>query len=479
MSGKSPTIKFLTKANGERVAYALHGSGPYLAVPAWWVSHLELDWEQPSYQAFFDHLGQFFTVLRYDRPGSGLSDRERRGFALEDEVETLRCLVDHLAIKRFDILAISCAAPPSLLYAYTNPERVRNMVFIGAYADGADIGLPAVQEALSNLVAANWGMGAKAILDLFDADMEASGRKQLGRVHRESASPEMAAALLKLSFGMNAKQVAAKIDIPALVIHCSKDKTVPFDAGRKLASLLPNAELVRVSGHAHLPWMGDQAGRILSEIKRFTGLESGELDIADSVKKGANKEEIEGADNESELPQESEFRHEGDVWVLAYSAQRVHLKDARGLHDIAMLLRHTGQDISVELLTGQQEVMVSESNAPILDVQAMASYRERLADIAEAKESAGAEGNEIAYEALENEEEAILSALGQGLGLTGRPRLFNHQTERARKAVAARIKSAINKIQAQHPALAEHLEQSLNTGRCCSYRPKNRIIWRT
>jgi pimeloyl-ACP methyl ester carboxylesterase len=479
MLGKSPTIKFLTKKNGERVAYALHGSGPYLVVPAWWVSHLELDWEQPSYQAFFNHLGQFFTVLRYDRPGSGLSDRERRGFALEDEVESLSCLVDHLAIKRFDILAISCAGPPSLLYTYTNSERVQNLMFIGAYADGGDISVPAVQEALSNLVAANWGMGAKAILDLFDADMEASGRKQLGRVHRESASPEMAAALLKLSFGMNAKPVAPKIDNPALVIHCSKDKTVPFDAGRKLASLLPNSELVRVSGHAHLPWMGDQAGRILSEIKRFTGLENGEQDSAGSLRTSTETEKIAGTDTEQESPHESEFRHEGDVWVVAYSAQRVHLKDARGLHDIAMLLRHAGQDISVERLTGQQEDVVSESNAPILDAQAVASYRERLADIAEAKESAGAEGNEVAYEALDNEEEAIIRVLGQGLGLAGRPRLFNHQTERARKAVAARIKSAIKKIQAQHPALGEHLEQSLNTGRCCSYRPQNRIIWRT
>ncbi len=464
MSGTSPTIKFLTKSNGERVAYAVHGKGPYLVLPAWWVSHLELDWELPSYREFFECLGESFTVLRYDRPGSGLSDRERQGFALEDEVDTLVSLVDHLSLDRFNILAISCAAPPSLLYAHLHPKRIDKLMFIGAYARGEDIGSAVVQEALGGLVAANWGMGAKAILDLFDVDMAASGRKQLGRVHRESASPKMAAALLKLSFTMNAQHVAPDINIPALVIHCSKDKTVPFDAGRKLASLLPDAELVRLSGHAHLPWMGDQSGRILAEIKRFTGLPDNF--VRDGEKLSDSHEEL-------------MFRYEGDIWVLSYAHKRVHMKDMRGLHDIATLIRNAGQDVTVERLNGDQDGAVSESQSAVLDTQALSAYRERLASIAEAKVTAGAESDELAYESLEAEEDAILKVLAQGLGLGGRRRQFNSQSERVRKAVAARIKSAIEKVQALHPALGDHLKLSLNTGRSCSYTPKDSLSWKT
>jgi hypothetical protein len=36
-------IRFL-RLGARRVAYELRGDGPPLVAPAWWVSHLELDW---------------------------------------------------------------------------------------------------------------------------------------------------------------------------------------------------------------------------------------------------------------------------------------------------------------------------------------------------------------------------------------------------------------------------------------------------
>src|SRR4051812_27618755 len=83
--------------DGARVAYATLGDGPPLLLPALWISHLELDWTFPDVRAFLGALAQRRTVIRYDRLGTGLSDRaagDRIGVA--DEVRTVEALSDAL-----------------------------------------------------------------------------------------------------------------------------------------------------------------------------------------------------------------------------------------------------------------------------------------------------------------------------------------------------------------------------------------------
>ena len=72
----TPVVRYLEVPDGHRVAYAIHGDGPLVVCPAWWISHVEKDWEHPSFQDFFTRLGHKFRVVRYDRLGVGLSDRD-------------------------------------------------------------------------------------------------------------------------------------------------------------------------------------------------------------------------------------------------------------------------------------------------------------------------------------------------------------------------------------------------------------------
>ena len=46
--------------------------------------------------------------------------------------------------------------------------------------------------------------------------------------------------------------------MPSLVLHRRGDRTVPIARGRELASLLPNARFVALSGDSHLPHFDDQ-----------------------------------------------------------------------------------------------------------------------------------------------------------------------------------------------------------------------------
>ena len=55
---------------------------------------------------------------------------------------------------------------------------------------------------------------------------------------------------------------------------------------------------------------------------------------------------------------------------------------------------------------------------------------------------------------------------------------FGDQSERARKAVTARIRDIIGRVEQVHPALAGHLRESVTTGTRCCYSPPVPVSWR-
>src|SRR5262249_61120620 len=96
-----PTVHFCTSGGSQRIAYGNHGKGRLLVCAAWWVSHLEEDYADPRFGELFSPLAEYHTVVRYDRVGVGLSDRQSRRVDLSSEVRDLEALVDHLGYPRF------------------------------------------------------------------------------------------------------------------------------------------------------------------------------------------------------------------------------------------------------------------------------------------------------------------------------------------------------------------------------------------
>lgn len=451
-----PIIRFCRLADDTRLAYSTHGSGPLLVCPAWWVSHLEMDWKQPAFRDFFAALAQHRTVVRYDRPGVGLNKRDRRDFRQETEVEVLDAIVEHLAHPTVDLLAFSCAAPVALTWAAANPDRVRKMVFVGAYARGSDVGADNIRDALMALVQAHWGMGAATLNRLFSPDLSSQDARTYGRVQRASASAETAAKLLGLSFAMDAGTAATRVCCPALVIHRKGDHTVRFEAGRDLAADLPDATFLPLPGAAHLPWLGD-AEPILSATIAFLG---------DAPAAAV-----------PEVPRS--WKRSGDVWTLRFDERTVHVKHAKGLADLGVLVGRPGLPVeALELYAGPQAPRQSNAE-PVIDRRALAAYRSRLTELAAELDGARGRGDLDASERLHAEREALLTHVAQATGLGGRVRTEASPTERARKAVSARIRQAITKIEGHHPALAAHLAAAVSTGTTCVYRPAQPVVWST
>lgn len=253
----APTIRFLRDRKGASVAYAVHGEGPLVVCPTWWVSHVEKDWEHPTFRAFFERLGRGLTVVRYDRPGVGLSDRTATTRTIDDEIDLLDDVVGAMAQPDHSLFAMSFGGPIAIHHAVRHPDRVRRICFYGAFLDGAHLSPAHVQEAFVTMVRAHWGVGSRALSDILFPDEPRETVDAAARQMRDAASPDVAATLLQQTFTLRSADAARNVAAECLVIHRAGDRAVPFEAGRTLASTLPGARLNVVQGSAHPPWFGD------------------------------------------------------------------------------------------------------------------------------------------------------------------------------------------------------------------------------
>ena len=201
---------------------------------------------------------------------------------------------------------------------------------------------------------------------------------------------------------------------------------------------------------------------------------------------------------------ENVFRQEGDLWLLSYQGESCLLKDMKGLHVIAYLLRYPNEQFDVMLLstfgsgmlTDSAESMVNrveKHTLPLdglrlgtharaegcLDAQARSAYRRRLAEL-HADLSEAEQFHDLGRAAKNRAEiEFLLTELRVTTGLGGRVRSMNSPNERARLGVRKAITTAIRHIKAKHASLASHLASSVRTGTRCWYvsDPTRPLLW--
>jgi pimeloyl-ACP methyl ester carboxylesterase/DNA-binding CsgD family transcriptional regulator len=252
-------IRFCATPAGVRVAYTTAGRGPALLVPAAWIGHLELAWQDPAVRAFYAPLAAHRTVVRYDKPGCGLSDPWPGRQTLDTDLEVLGVVADELRLDRFDLLGISMAAPVSAAFAAHHPGRVGRLVLYGGFANGHRIASTEVAAAMIDLVRAHWGLGSDVLADVFLPDGSAEAKAHFARLQRDSAPTEVAARLLAQCYELDVEGLLSQVAAPTLVLHRRDDRAIPYRLGRDLAARIPGARLVSLAGRSHLPYAGDAA----------------------------------------------------------------------------------------------------------------------------------------------------------------------------------------------------------------------------
>jgi pimeloyl-ACP methyl ester carboxylesterase/DNA-binding CsgD family transcriptional regulator len=267
VGGRPATLATMTHATGirflpvfgRRLAYAVTGDGPPLVAPAWWVSHLELDWENSAFRGLWESVGEGYAVVRYDRLGVGMSDRDvhEEELSLDAEVSLLRGVLDELGLDNVVLVGGSSGGCAAIAFAARFPERVSRLLLYGAYADGSSVTSPEVREALVATVRSHWGLGSRVLADIFLGEADSAEQERLARYQRSAASPETAAALLEQVYRNDVRAELERVRAPTLVVHRRADRAIPYHLGRELAAAIPGATLIPLSGSAHFPWAGD------------------------------------------------------------------------------------------------------------------------------------------------------------------------------------------------------------------------------
>jgi pimeloyl-ACP methyl ester carboxylesterase/DNA-binding CsgD family transcriptional regulator len=267
------TTGFARLPGGQRIAFAVVGSGPAVVLPAWWVSNVVEDWHFGPLRRFVEGLAAGRTVVRYDRLGTGLSDRERppETFTQDFEDATLRAVVDELGLARAALLGISCGGCTAVSFAARRPERVDRLVLYGSYAQGHALGSPEARASMIGLVRAHWGLGSRLLADVFDPGWSAEDRAAFTASQRAAADADVAAELLALIYQTDVRDELPQVRAPALVVHREHDRVMRLSGARQVAALLPRADLVTLPGHAHLPWHGD-GDAVLRAAAPFLGI---------------------------------------------------------------------------------------------------------------------------------------------------------------------------------------------------------------
>jgi pimeloyl-ACP methyl ester carboxylesterase len=258
-------------ADGTRVAYAVTGSGPALVLAPGWLSHLELDWSIPAQRLFHESLSSGRMLVRYDRPGCGLSDPYAGPRSVEHELATLAAVVDALQLERFDLLGWSLGAPVGARWAGDRPESVARLVLYGGWARGAAIGDDASRTHVLGLLATHWGLGSDVLTELFAPDADPGTRRVLAQYQRAASSPQTAVALLELAYRLDVSEPLPRVQAPTLVLHRDQDRAAPRSQSRLLAERIPGAQRIELPGRSHLPAMGDSRA-VIDQVRRFLGL---------------------------------------------------------------------------------------------------------------------------------------------------------------------------------------------------------------
>jgi pimeloyl-ACP methyl ester carboxylesterase/DNA-binding CsgD family transcriptional regulator len=257
--------------DGTEVAYALAGRGPVLVLVPGWVSHLELGWAVPAERGFYEALARDRTLLRYDKPGTGLSGSVSGQYSMAVEREALDAVIQAAGADTYELLGVSLGAAVAVQHAATNREAVRRLVSYGGWVHGPSLATPSIQAHVLGLVEAHWGLGSGVLTEIFAPGADAATKAAFTRYQREAATPAVARKILTLCYEVDIEDALKDVRAKTLVLHRDRDRAAPVEQGRRLAAGIPGARFELLSGNAHLPFVGD-ADALAGAVRRFLGL---------------------------------------------------------------------------------------------------------------------------------------------------------------------------------------------------------------
>ena len=264
-----------------------------------WITHLRGQLDLCSFGSFLERVAERFTVIRYDKPGCGLSDRDGVDLSFDGQVTAALAVADAVGADRFRFFGASQGAHLGATIAAKYPDRVEGLVLYGTCASGADLAPAEVRDSIVALVRAHWGLGLRAISGAFITDPTAEELAAFTRFQRASATAPVAARLLEVYYETNVRALLPAIRARTAVLHREADRGTRFELGREVAVLIPGATLIPLPGSSHLFYHGDwpavadaMLGFLYEPASPGPRLTGRELEVAELVAEGLTNHSI-------------------------------------------------------------------------------------------------------------------------------------------------------------------------------------------
>jgi class 3 adenylate cyclase len=267
-----PKVRY-ARSDNVNIAYQVIGDGPFdLVLVPGFISHLDLDWDEPRSAYFLRRLASFSRLIRFDKRGTGLSDRPGGLPDLETRMDDVRAVLDAARSERAVLFGYSEGGPMSVLFAGTYPERTSALVLYGTYAKrrDPDNDYPwaptwAERQTYADETERTWDSDADMSKMSPGAD-EAMSRWWAERA-RAAASPGAARDLILMNSQIDIRSLLPSIRVPTLVLHRRDDHDSRVEEGQYIAERIPGARFVELLGEDHLPWV--DADQILDVVEEF------------------------------------------------------------------------------------------------------------------------------------------------------------------------------------------------------------------
>ncbi len=258
------------------IAYQVVGEGPIdlLWAPGGF-QNVELWWESRHRAAATRRLAEVARVVRFDKRGTGLSDRAGGLPPFDVQMDDVGAVMDAVGLDRAFLWGIHDTAPLTILFAATFPERLHGLVLWGpqvAYTRKPDLpSLPTpeeyerwVEDEIKRVAEPpRWHEHLRRLAP----SLTQEEREEFGRVLRLSTSPGDAAAFWRVAGQTDVRHVLSSVRVPTLVVN-REGFTPHLEGARYVAERIPTARLVLLPGRDAMAAVGD-IEPFVAELQRF------------------------------------------------------------------------------------------------------------------------------------------------------------------------------------------------------------------
>jgi len=246
-------VHYKIQGNGDPALILLHGFGASVF----------------SWREVMGSLSQYGTVIAYDRPAFGLTERptEWEGenpYSLQAQVDLLAGLMDAMQIDRAVLVGNSAGGTICVHFALQNPERVAALILVDAaiYSGGGVSGwlkpilrTPQVQH-LGPLIARQIQVRGPDLIDLAWHDPSRLTAEDLAGYTEPLMVEGWDEALWQMTLasdGPDLGPMLGDLSVPTLVITGDDDRIVPTQQSVRLADEIPGAVLSVLADCGHVP----------------------------------------------------------------------------------------------------------------------------------------------------------------------------------------------------------------------------------